>query len=84
MPRIDGAAADHSIPEAGQDTLPQGRLPAFQKKKKKVLAANSMKCSYLTDTRKKSHTKAQHMHESDMLFAKMNDETSFLGTPSSP
>jgi hypothetical protein len=33
---------------------------------------------------KKSHTKAQHMHESDMLFAMMNDETSFLGTPSSP
>jgi hypothetical protein len=39
------AAIDRSIPEGGQDTLPQGRLPACQKKKKKELAPNSMKCS---------------------------------------
>jgi hypothetical protein len=44
MPRMY-AAIDYCIPEGGQDTLPQGRLPARQKKKKEDLAPNSMKCS---------------------------------------
>jgi hypothetical protein len=84
MARIEGAARDHSIPEGGQDTLPQGRSTECQKKKKESPGTelNEMQLAFRQD--EKSHTKAQHIHESDMLFAMMNDETSFLGTPSSP